>query len=338
MRYRLQQAGRSLRRRATVLRGMMHLDDHDPAGTVLLAGSGRSGTTWLGQIINADHDYREVFEPLFPDRVKQVADFPTTRYITANDHDPALARRIGALLEGRVRNAWTDQFNRKLIAHQRLIKVIRGNLMLGYIRQSFPQVKLCFATRHPCAVALSRLKLGWAPHLHELLAQTHLVNDHLLAHRETIARVMHHGDLFDQHIVMWCIENAVPLRELRPGDACVLQYERFCDDFKNQTRTLFGFLDRPIPRRIDAAAKKVSPHFRRDSAVLHGESLTGGWRHTVTTPQLDRVLAYLDAFGLGHLYGSDEAPRCEPDAAFISVPPPAAFSHEPADTPAREAA
>ncbi|MEM1354500.1 MAG: sulfotransferase [Planctomycetota bacterium] len=302
---------------------MAHLDLHDPANTVLLAGSGRSGTTWLGQIINADHQYREVFEPLFPERVRRVAEFPTTRYIPVNDTDASLAALIGGLLEGRVRSRWTDRYNRRFLARRRLTKVIRANLMLGYIRRRFPHVKLCFALRHPCAVATSRLKLGWAPHLHELLGQPALVSDHLVHQRELIERVLQDGDLFDQHITMWCIENVVPLRELKAGDVCVLQYERFCNAFDPQAEGLFNWLGRPAPRRIGEAAKRVSAHYRRDSAVLTGASPISGWRQHVSAGQLDRALKLLDAFGLNHLYGAENLPLCEPAKVFIEHDRPA---------------
>ena len=44
-----------------------------------MVGSGRSGTTWLASLINADHTMREVFEPVhplfFPKHITSPAEF-----------------------------------------------------------------------------------------------------------------------------------------------------------------------------------------------------------------------------------------------------------------------
>src|SRR5579872_7287496 len=37
-----------------------------PQHAVLIAGSGRSGTTWLAQVVNHDHSYRYYHEPFGP--------------------------------------------------------------------------------------------------------------------------------------------------------------------------------------------------------------------------------------------------------------------------------
>src|SRR5579872_4698155 len=37
-----------------------------PQHAVLIAGSGRSGTTWLAQLVNHDHSYRYYHEPFGP--------------------------------------------------------------------------------------------------------------------------------------------------------------------------------------------------------------------------------------------------------------------------------
>ena len=47
--------------------GIFHIDlNYSPSNTVLIAGSGRSGTTWLSEILNYNNDYRSIFEPFYP--------------------------------------------------------------------------------------------------------------------------------------------------------------------------------------------------------------------------------------------------------------------------------
>lgn len=315
--YRAQQVVKRTSKHLAALRGMLHLDAHDLSGTVLLAGSGRSGTTWMSQIINHANTYRDLFEPLHPQHVKQVAHWPEMRYLPVNQGNSKIAGVIESLLAGRVRSRWTDVYNRKHFASQRLVKAIRTNLMLGHIRAAHPQVKLLFAMRHPCAVAHSRAKLRWDTHLKELLAQPDLMRDHLEPFRETIERAEHSDDTWAKHLAMWCIENVVPLRELRASDAHLLRYEDLCTNFDRQVAKLFGFLDQPIPVGIEQAARQRSAHFRRDSAILRGGDLVGDWQRHVDSKQIDAMLDMLSCFGLSHLYNENPTPCCERDAAFI---------------------
>lgn len=328
MPYRLQLATQALRRHAATLRGMVHLDNHDLRGTVLLAGSGRSGTTWLGQIINHTHPYRDIFEPLHPGRIKRLSGWPVMRYLPSDDNaaDTIAQQQANAqdgellrdMLAGKFRSRWTDAYNRKSLAKQRLIKVIRANLLLGWIHQHCPEVKLLLAMRHPCAVVHSRVKLGWDTHLDELLAQPQLMRDHLEPYRETIERAERSNDPWLRHLTMWCIENAVPLRQLKPGQAHVLFYERFCESFQSETADLFRFLDRPVPPGIENMQRQHSAHFRRDSAILRGGDLISDWQRHVGTKQINQTLSSLKTFGLDHLYDDRPAPKCKRDDIFTS--------------------
>lgn len=319
--YRLQCVASSAARHTRVLRGMAHLDNHDLSGTVLLAGSGRSGTTWLSQIINHGNVYRDVFEPFHPQRIASLTGWPMMRYLPSGAIVEDQGRVIRALLAGRVRSAWTDTYNRKVLVKRRLIKAIRTNLLLGWIRVHCPQVRLLLAMRHPCAVAYSRLTLGWDTHLDELLDQPLLMRDHLAPYRELIERTAFEADAWQRHLAMWCIENLVPLRQLKPGDAHVLQYERFCESFDSETDALFAFLGRVKPQGIDHARKQHSAHFRRDSAILRGGSLINDWQSRVSTAQIDQALRLLAAFGLSHLYNERAMPRAQRDDVFIDSTP-----------------
>ncbi len=336
MPYRLQRALTETRQRLAVARGMAHLDANDPSGTVLLAGSGRSGTTWLGRIINHGNVYRDVFEPFHPERVEALRGWPVMRYLSPDNEDADTTRTIKRLLAGHVRSAWTDQYNRKHLAGRRLIKAIRANLLLGWIRYHCPEAKLLYALRHPCAVAYSRIKLGWDTHLDQLLDQPALVRDHLGPFQETIERIAFAGDAWDKHLAMWCIENLVPLRQLAAGDMHVLFYERFCESFDDETPALFAFLNRETPRGVERAYGQRSAHFRRDSAILRGTSLVGDWQSRVSTNQIDRALALMDKFGLGHLYNERALPRCDHNSVFIDTQTHAS-TNRPTDSP-REAA
>ncbi|MEM9346349.1 MAG: sulfotransferase [Planctomycetota bacterium] len=317
MPYRLQQAAKRVGKELAIARGMLHWDTHGLSGTVLLAGSGRSGTTWMSQIIHHGGAYRDLFEPFHPQQVRQMKDWHAMRYLRANQGKNESTEQIRALLEGRVRSRWTDQYNRKTFPQGRLIKAIRTNLMLGWINNHCPEVKLLFAMRHPCAVVHSRVKLQWDTHLDQLLAQPGLVRDHLEPYRGVIERAERSQDPWQKHLAMWCIENLIPLRELSQGDAHLLRYEDLCQDFDGEVARLFTFLDRPVPNNIHNIARQRSAHFRRDSAILQGGDLIADWQKQVEPKHIDAMLDMLSCFGLNHLYDERAMPRCQRDGVFI---------------------
>jgi hypothetical protein len=319
MPYRIQQLGKRISKQASVARGMLHVDMHDLSGSILLAGSGRSGTTWMSQIINHGNPYRDIFEPFHPQHVRQAKKWPAMRYVSVESSDDKLAQQIKGLLAGRVRSRWTDAYNRKHVTNQRLIKAIRTNLMLGWIRNQYPQVKLLFAMRHPCAVAYSRVKLKWDTHLDELLSQSALIYDHLAPYREMIEQAERNDNVWRKHLAMWCIENIVPLRELTPSDAHLMRYEDLCQNFDAEVAALFAYLGREVPTGIRNAARQRSASFRRDSAILRGGDLISDWQRHVEVEQIDAMLDMLAAFGLSHLYDENPSPRCPSDAAFIDT-------------------
>ena len=164
------------------LPGSLYVDlgKGDHRSSVFLAGSGRSGTTWLSEIINHSRGYRYVFEPFNPRVVGPFRHFRTKQYLRPDDRREEYLEPARLALTGGLRDPWTDRFNRRIVARRRLIKDIRANLLLGWMRANFPGMPIIILLRHPCAVVASRLALGWRDNLSETMEQRELVEDFLL--------------------------------------------------------------------------------------------------------------------------------------------------------------
>ena len=68
------------------------LDFGEPDISIILAGMGRSGTTWAGNIINYDQSYRILFEPFLPARVKEAKGFEYLQYLNPDCDNVTLAK------------------------------------------------------------------------------------------------------------------------------------------------------------------------------------------------------------------------------------------------------
>jgi len=264
--------------------------------SVILAGSGRSGTTWVGNIINHDDDYRVAFEPVHRENVPEFSHFASRQYLRAQNADPAYLEPVKRLLEGRIRNKWIDSRNRNEFARKLLIKDIRTNLLLAWIAHRFPAVRIVLLLRHPYAIAASRIKLGWPPFRDTFLAQADLMEDFLDPFRELLSEP--HND-FSANVICWCVENYVPLKQFATGGIHVCCYERFILDPESEVRRLVEFLGDPFPRDLDTVLARTSDTDwnRRGPQPAFDE-----WRREVTAADRDRGNAILARFGMDGFY------------------------------------
>ena len=290
----------------------------DLRSTVFLAGGARSGTTWLSELINYDNAYRYMFEPF---GVRQLGDFWYGSYLRPGNEDAATRDRAEFILSGRFHDPWVDQFNKRLSVERRLVKEVRANLWVKWLRTQFPQVPVVLIMRHPIPTVRSRFKRYFdakdaslidtdpakrtAEFRHYLLDQRELVDDHLAPFKDVIENA---ESVWDQRLLVWCVQNYVPLRQLKTGEAYIAFYESFCLDPLGELRKLFAFLGRDVD---DAAANRVwkpSPMARYDT-MPDPATLVSGWTKKVPDSDVARAVELLRMFGLDDIYGADPMPK-----------------------------
>ena len=272
--------------------------NRDVRRSVFLAGDGRSGTTWLSEIINCDHHYRYMFEPFHPTFVPLVKHFRFFQYLRPDNRDEAFLGPARRIVSGAYRASRVDSLNNRRIATRRLIKDIFSNLFLKWLNVQFPGMPLILVVRHPCAVAASKMKLKewiWSVNPSDFLDQPDLMSDHLEPFRGLIEKTT---DDFDQQILHWCLTHYVPLRQFRRGEIHVVAYEHLCERREEEIRRLFDFVGRAqVPGALEASVKP-SATITQDSAVVRKTDLVSGWLDKITPEQRRRACAIMEAFGL----------------------------------------
>ena len=228
---------------------------HDIRDTIVVVATGRSGSTWVAEIVNRHNEYRLVFEPFRGDRVRKARPFRRGHYIDPLDQQHPLARTIDELLAGRVRSWWTDRPNNRRIATRRIVKEIRITNLVPWIHARHPGLRIVYAVRDPVAVATSWLELAWPDDLDELLSQEALLACFPDARAE-IDRVAGRADPFERNVLRWCLENAIPLKADLPGVHRV-RYEALRDEPARELPRLFAYLGADA-EGSDAAVRKPS--------------------------------------------------------------------------------
>jgi Sulfotransferase family len=275
--------------------------------SVFLAGSGRSGTTWLSEVVARGGGYRHVFEPFGPARVGAFAHFRSKQYLRLDDAREEFLEPARLALTGALKDPWTNRFNRAFVARRRLIKDIRANLLLGWMRANFPGMPIVLLLRHPCAVVTSRLALGWKDNLHETMEQEDLVEDFLVPME---AEIQAARDDFERHLFLWCIDNYVPLRQFERGEIHLAFYENLLESPEDALQSLFRFLGENLDDRVYDKLGRPSPLSRKEAPVPSVD----GWRRHVSASRLERAGEILALFGLERVYG--EGPMPEPSGAY----------------------
>lgn len=281
-----------------------------PEDAVFVAGSGRSGTTWLADAINYRREYRLVFEPFHPGKVREVSGFRRRQYLRPGDRREEYLEPARRVLSGAVRDGWVDRFHRTFVARRRIVKDVRANLMLGWLRENFPETPMVLILRHPCAVVESQMALGWRDILDETLEQRDLVKDHL---EPLLDEALAARDPFDRRVFLWCVENYVPLRQLAPNRIHVVSYENLLTDPAMELRRLFGRLGLDFDEAAVARTKLSSPVSRKG-----GSRSVDGWRSVVSRERQRRAVKTLALFGLDRVYG--EGPMPDPDGVRALTP------------------
>jgi hypothetical protein len=275
--------------------------------SILVAGTARSGTTWLGDLIASQVPCRVLFEPFHPGLVPEYRGFHYFQYMRPGTQNLKFQSFAHQVFTGEIRNPWIDRQNERIFSQVRLIKEIRANLALKWLHDHFPGVPIALLIRHPCAVVYSRMELGWATDMdiEPLLSQPELIEDHLLPYMDLIksAKTME-----EKHTIIWCVSNLVPLKQFNSGEVKIMYYEHLCTQPKNELPALFEFIGQPYNKSVMEIINQPSQTTKARSAVVRGSDKIERWKKKLSPSQIDRVLRMVEAFGMSHLYGDSVSP------------------------------
>lgn len=281
--------------------------------SILVAGTARSGTTWLGDLIAAQLPCRILFEPFNPNLVPEYHGFHYFQYMRPGTQDERFRAFAETVFTGNIRNHWIDRQNERIISQFRLIKEIRANLALKWLHDHFSQVPIVFLMRHPCAVVLSRMELNWATDtdIEPFLSQADLVADFLGDHLDFIRNAKTREE---KHAIIWSISTMIPLRQFKAGQLKIVHYEKLCTQPELELPSIFAFIGQEYHRSTFDAISRASQTTRETSPVVSGKDKISNWRNKLNPSQIDNILRVVARFGLDNLY-SDSLMPLEKDVA-----------------------
>ncbi len=288
----------------------------EASSTIILAGSGRSGTTWVGDLLAASAGIQQIFEPLIPlwnEQVRELTGWDRTDpyfreiYLRPGGDYPGWRSHLEAILTGKYRNYWTDFQRDAMFPRRFLVKEIRMNLMLGYVIDQF-HCPVVYLLRHPCAVINSRLSLPipWHADVRDILVQEELVEDYL---RDWKKEIEQEKDLLGAHAVWWAVENHVALSQLASRPHKIIYYENIVNQPNQILEEISDWLGLPGNRRQSRVdSSKKSRMTRPESIGASQNALLREWQNRLSQEDQQRILGWAERLGVTN-YGSDVLPR-----------------------------
>jgi hypothetical protein len=312
----------------------------------LIAGSGRSGTTWVQDAIASANGLRPVFEPLHPD-VSETGRRYAHRALGPGDDCPELQEFLEAACAGRGNCLWTryrrqrgwllpsprelatlhsvarlgrrwgrfiSEVPRLAIAARAprpIVKCIRANLMLGWLAGRLGW-KSVLIVRHPGAVIESELRGSWDSEF-EIDRFRQDSRLHALTqdrYRSILERRMTQVQAL---ATRWVVENQWVVEDAPAHGVTVVHYETLKLSPVVEWRRICAALELEHPPREDAIrrpSQQSSP--TASSASAHVDE--PHWLNALTTEQKDQIGGILDSAGV-EIYRMDNPRpqlRCRP--------------------------
>lgn len=295
---------------------------------VFVAGSPRSGTTWLGELAATTAGAALNFEPIHPQQTPgaEASGMAWRTYVPPGSDRPELARVMDAVFDGAIGNVRAPvgpaRVRRTLTASVLVVKDIRSNRMLAWIDERPRLDASLLLVRHPCAVAASQLEMGnrlglsWAnpqrPTPDRTLAdvfgavpaELYEPREDLLRSLETAAGIL---------AVSWSLDTYIPL-VVHPSSRPVVTYESLAGNPAaiEQALTELGLT---VTEATHAAIGRPSAMASKTFTAADTDKQLSKWTHALSQHEVDEVLAVAHSFGLD-FYGRDVLPDASRFATF----------------------
>ena len=274
-----------------------------------VAGTPRSGTTWLAQILSEIPGSAVLFEPIQPTHVpgSSRAGFSWRTHVPPDAAWPEGEQYLRRVFRGKVLNKWTTReisVRRALSTSFLIVKFVRANRFLSWLCLRLPIRSAALIIRHPCAVVASQLRGSWAdaPACH---------GPECLVDYPALRALLSRLDTPEERLAAtWAMDYFIPFAEAVPRRWQLVTYERLVLDYDGELQRLFGSWNMEIP-------KGVARQFSKPSIATQRSGISGlaGWKRQLDKEQIRRILAVTAEFGLD-FYGED----VEPDYSRLHSP------------------
>jgi hypothetical protein len=283
---------------------------YDPAHTVTVFGSRRSGTTWVQEMLSGADGTCPIFEPLAPGRVTRRLGCGPDPALAAGDSAPRLAAFLDSAMRGGSMTPWASKLTSasELIRADRfVVKHVQLNLAAGWVVATFPRSPSVAVVRHPCAVVQSMLSVDWR----STTAADLLSGASPTAVDQMVELVDGRTSQAALQAARWAVEVRALLRDTDPDHTHLVAYEQAVADPAGVLGSVMEATGLPRPADLMSRAGRPSQMAQRTSVTWKKGDPVTAWVERLPVDQRDEVLEVVARAGL---VGFGPDPRPDVDA------------------------
>jgi len=311
-------------------------------GLRFIAGSGRSGTTWVLDSMATANDLRPVFEPFHP-YISPVGDRYAHRALAPEEENEELKQFLWKVCDGKSHRLWT-QYRRQirwlfpppnnfgtrkdagrtwrhwakfiteiprltLEARRKepIVKCIRANLMLGWLSRRCG-CRVVLIVRHPGAVIESELRGSW----NAQFALDRFRNDgklHEMTNGRYVKLLAQPMTQTEALAVRWLVENQWVVERADADGITVIYYEELRSSPAEGWRRIGDALGLELLPDTGTLSRPSQQSSTRRTGDDGGGSVKNRWQRALTGEQIDEIQRMLDRAECSLYSMNDLAPR-----------------------------
>ena len=278
---------------------------------IIVAGSPRSGTTWLAEVLSSTYEYAMIFEPLHPVRFPEAArsGFYARTYLPAGKTWITGEKYLEKVFTGGVSSArfeGMENFKNAILSHKLIVKFVRVNRLLPWLSEKFNVRQIILLVRHPCAVVASQLQSGH-------YGYNDIFSGHdICPEKEKIIHEAEKIDCIDGNIIkkierietpeealatIWCLDNYVPLTSPQKSRWILVPYEKLMMDKTTSIKNIADMCGIVCSKKHMEYIAKPSRVASNDLKAVNIQQLSK-WKNHLSNDQITRILNIVSAFGL----------------------------------------
>lgn len=246
---------------------------------IIIAGSARSGTSWLAETMAKTFRYRLLFEPDHPIQVPKAKVLADTFVPDTLETPKEMGRYFTRVLNNTIDSNWIAQNSNRaykmhlwpLLPKKYILKLIRSNLALHSLQETF-HVPVIHIVRNPYDVIASqhRVQFPWLYNLSIFANQPELVK--LVAYKTGLDITAAHWSSVERLALRWGIENVVPIQWQKQSEMKreLVYFETLKDNIE-AFQDLCSRFQIATPKNIAAIYNKPSSKTHPKSSVRTGK-------------------------------------------------------------------
>lgn len=257
---------------------------------ILIHGTPRSGTTWLGQIVDSSPDIRYKYQPLFSNSFKDFIDTKSSKsrikdffHKVYYCEDDFLDRT-----EEKGKGYHENFTNKEEYPPNLALKHVRYHYLLPHILKNINNVKVLCIIRNPCGTLNS-----WRKNPNEFREiDGKFIEQWRFAQKRTEFRP---EEYFGFHKWKEAVKIFLNLSEWYPEKVKILKYEDLVTNLHQEVTSIFSFLNIKIEKQTrDFLDKSTSHHNINDYSVFKGNKRTDDWKDELNQEIINEIYQELE--------------------------------------------